>query len=225
MIKENILSIKERIKDCAQKSGQDPGQIQIIGVTKYAELVQIKEVLEQGLCDLGENKLQSALQKMHSLYGFDVRWHMVGHLQSNKVKKAVEVFDLIHSADSLNLISLIDKEAAKIGKIQKILLQINIQSKKKAFGFLEEELISSFEKIRVFKNVSVCGLMTIAPFCAKQEETRPFFRKLKELKLRLEEENDINLPVLSMGMSEDFETAVEEGATMLRIGRAIFKPK
>jgi hypothetical protein len=226
MIKENILSIKEKIKKAAKKSGRDPSEIEIVCVTKYAQLPQIKEVIEQGLCNFGENKIQEALTKIEAFRDYPIKWHMVGHLQTNKIKKAVRAFEIIHSVDSLKLTLLINKEASKIGKVQKILIQINTQRRNGVFGLMEEEVSSLIQEIKGLSFLDVCGLMTIAPLCKDPEETRPFFKHLRDLKIKLERENEgVNLPILSMGMSQDFEVAVEEGATMLRIGRAIFEDK
>lgn len=219
--------VREKIEKAAAKSRYvSVGNVQIVSVTKYAELSQIKEVVKEGLAVLGENRLQDALVKMEALKDFPIIWHMVGHLQSNKVKEAVRVFELIHSVDSLKLISLIDKEASKIGKVQKILLQVNTQRKEVAFGFLEEEAAAVVKKAAEFSSANILGLMTIAPICKNIEETRLFFRRMRELKVRLEKENEnLKLPILSMGMSEDFEIAIEEGANIVRIGRAIFGDK
>lgn len=219
--------IREKIEKSSAKSRYaGVGEVQIVCVTKYTELSQIKEVVKEGLSVLGENRLQDALVKMEALKDIPISWHMVGHLQSNKVKEAVKVFELIHSVDSLKLVSLIDREASQIGKAQKILLQVNTQEKKGAFGFLKEEISDVIHKIKELSSVNVRGFMTIAPICENIEETRPFFRQLRELKLRVEKENgDLKLPILSMGMSQDFEIAIEEGANMVRIGRAIFEDK
>lgn len=227
MIRENVSLLRDKVAKAAAKSKYvTVGEVRIVCVTKHATVSQIKEVIKEGLCDLGENRLQDAVVKMEALKNFPIVWHMVGHLQSNKVKEAVGVFELIHSVDSLKLVSLIDKEAFRIGKVQKILLQVNTQRKEGAFGFLEEAVSEVIRKAREFSSVNVLGLMTIAPLCRNIEETRPFFRELRELKLQLEKENrDLKLPILSMGMSQDFEIAIEEGANMVRIGSAIFGDK
>lgn len=225
MIEQNILSIKERVKRAVNKSS-DPAdrKIDIVCVVKYAQLAQIKEVVEQGLCELGENRVQAAIENAQALKENSVHWHMVGHLQANKVKKAVGLFELIHSVDSLRLAYLIDKEARGINKIQRVLIQVNTRHKKDAYGIEGEKLGAFLREIKTLKNINVCGLMTIAPLCNDPQQTRPYFRVLRELKIKMEKKNrDVELPVLSMGMSLDFEIAVEEGANMLRIGRAIFE--
>jgi len=224
MIKENISKIKQRIERAAEKSGQNIEDIRIVCVTKYAQVTHIQEVIQEGILDLGENRLQEAFEKIEALKEYSLRWHLVGHLQSNKVKKAVRNFELIHSLDSLKLALLIDKEAAKINKIQRVLIQVNTQGQGGTFGLLEEEVQPLLEKIKSLNSLEVYGLMTIAPLAQTSEESRSYFRKLRELKIRLEKEVEgIKLPILSMGMSQDFEVAVEEGANMLRIGRAIFE--
>ncbi|MFH1857176.1 MAG: YggS family pyridoxal phosphate-dependent enzyme [Candidatus Omnitrophota bacterium] len=227
MIKQNIVSLFGKIENaCGKSSYVTKDQIRVVCVVKYAQVPQIREAVNSGLLELGENRLQDALKKAELLDNRHIKWHMVGNLQSNKVKKAVEFFELIHSVDSLKLALLINEQASKINKVQEILLQVNTQGKKDAFGLLEEEITYIIKDLKQLEFVKVRGFMTIAPLSKDVEETRPFFRKLRELRDEMERENKgLKLPLLSMGMSQDFEIAIEEGANMLRIGRLIFEEK
>ncbi len=230
MIKDNILKVKGRIDATCSRINRGPGDIAIVAVTKGRTLDNIKEVLPAGITDIGENKVQEALLKYSGLtpstYNLTpIKWHMVGHLQTNKVKDAVRIFDLIQSVDSLRLAQAIDKEAARIGKVQEILIEVKTSSEATKFGVKPEEVRELLEEAEKLKNIRVSGLMTIAPLVGNPEQARPYFRRLKELF------DDFNtrytthgaLRELSMGMSDDFEVAVEEGANMLRLGRAIFE--
>ncbi|RJO65629.1 MAG: YggS family pyridoxal phosphate-dependent enzyme [Candidatus Omnitrophota bacterium] len=227
MVSENIAKVKQRIASACARAGRKPGEITVIAVSKYRLLREVEEVAESGICDIGENRLQEASLKHAAIsrnFG-NVRWHMVGHLQTNKAKQAVKIFDLIHSVDSAHLAQEIEIQASKINKIQKILVQVNISKEKTKSGFTLQDVKKSIRIIAGFKHIVVKGLMTIAPIVQAPEQARPYFRLLREL---LNEINSIlntqhSIRELSMGMSDDFEVAVEEGATMLRIGRAIFE--
>jgi hypothetical protein len=212
--------------------GKDPDTVAVIAVSKERSVEDIQGALEAGIRDIGENRVQEALVKQKKLFSLHlepcilraIRWHMVGHLQTNKVKQAVSIFDLIHSIDSVKLSAEIDKEAAKAGKIQDILIQVNTSFEETKSGIRPDELIPMVLEVSRFKNVGLKGLMTIAPMTDDPEKVRLYFRKLKQL---LDEVNAVRgiqyaLRVLSMGMSDDFEVAVDEGATMVRIGRGIF---
>jgi len=242
MIKENVSRIRQRILKVCSKINQDAGKITIIAVSKGRALEQIREAVEAGISDIGENRVQEALLKYNQLVGFrfsvfgsrrtpntehrtPIKWHMVGHLQTNKVKDAVKIFDLIQSIDSMRLAEEIDKEAAKINKIQDILIEIKTSPEESKFGLKADEAIKVITGLTKFKNINIKGLMTIAPIVDNPEKTRPYFRMLRELR------NMINgsavmgyeLGVLSMGMTDDFEIALEEGSNMVRLGRAIFE--
>ncbi len=223
MIKENVSRIRQQILKVCSKINQDPGKIAIIAVSKGRGAEEIKEAIAAGITDIGENKVQEALVKHKELSTIDyrlstVKWHMVGHLQTNKVKDAVKIFDLIQSVDSVRLAEEIDKQAHKINKIQDILIEIKTSPEESKFGLKADEAIEVIEDIVKLKNINIKGLMTIAPFVDNPEKTRPYFRLLRELRDRVNE-----LRVLSMGMTDDFQIAIEEGSNMIRLGRAIFE--
>ncbi len=219
MIRENLTSIKTRIIKACESCNRDPGEIKLIAVTKQADLDQIRETIDCGVTDIGENRIQDAISKYTSLQR-KIRWHMIGHLQTNKVKKAVKIFDLIHSVDSLELAKEISKQASNINKIQEVLIQVNTSQEESKFGIKLKETNSFIEQIISLNNIRVSGLMTMAPLVDDPEEARSCFKKLKTLSKELDFLPTIEL---SMGMSQDFEVAIQEGATMLRIGSAIFK--
>ena len=230
MFKDNILKIKERISSVCSRINQNPEAIVIVAVSKTRTLQEIKEVIEAGITDIGENKIQEALIKYNELRATSyelraIKWHMVGHLQTNKVKEAVRIFDLIQSVDSLRLAVEIDKQAAKINKIQDILIEIKTSGEATKFGLNPEEAIEILREITKFKNINIKGLMTIAPLVDNPEKTRLYFRMFKGLRDRIDSLQfaACSLQLLSMGMTDDFEVAIEEGSNMVRLGRAIFE--
>lgn len=184
----------------------------------------IKQAIEEGVTILGENYIQESREKIDALSTYDASWHFIGHLQSNKAKYAVRMFDLIHTVDSLKLAKELNKQAQKIGKQQDILLQVNIGMESTKSGIHENETVTLVKEISVLENVSIKGLMTMPPFFDQPEKSRPFFAALRELKDRIVNANIPNssMDELSMGMSGDYTVAVEEGATLVRIGTAIF---
>ncbi|MFH0790485.1 MAG: YggS family pyridoxal phosphate-dependent enzyme [Candidatus Omnitrophota bacterium] len=225
MIKENILKIKEYLSNLHI----DSQAIVVIAISKNRPIEQIKQAIEAGITDIGENKVQEAVSKYnamrYALCGKPIRWHMVGHLQANKIKQAVKIFDLIHSVDTLRLAEEINKQAAKINKIQDILIEVNTSGETTKFGFKPEEAIAAVRQIAGLKNVNLKGLMTVAPIVDSPEQARPYFKLLRELR---EQINTLHitrytLHILSMGMTDDFAAAIQEGANMLRLGRAIFE--
>ncbi|TRZ96385.1 YggS family pyridoxal phosphate-dependent enzyme [bacterium] len=229
MIKENISRIKERISLVCSKNKLRAESITIVAVAKGRTPEQIQSALQSGIVDIGENRVQEAFLKYSDLipktYGLTpIKWHMVGHLQTNKVKAAVEMFDLIHSVDSLGLAKSIDRQSAQINKIQDILLQVNISGEASKSGFSKQEIEEAASEIAGLKNIKVKGLMTIAPIVVDPQEARPYFRSLRELrdKINALQITHNTLHFLSMGMSDDFEVAIEEGSNMLRLGRLIF---
>ena len=217
MIKENLEDVKRRIRLAAEKVGRDPISIKLLVVTKEAEFDQIKEAIEFGISDVGENRVKDAINKKKLFDSHILTWHMIGHLQSNKVKDAVKTFSLIHSVDSLKLAYVIDAEAGKEGKTQDILLELNVSGEESKFGIKPETLSEFVKEVKCLKHVNLLGLMTMAPLCEDQEKARPYFKKLKELS------DKHSFKEISMGMTQDFEVAIEEGATIVRIGSAIFK--
>jgi pyridoxal phosphate enzyme (YggS family) len=229
MVKDNIIEIRKRISLACSKVDRDPGAITIVAVSKGRTPEQIKQAVQAGLTDIGENKVREALLKHRLLSTVNselstIKWHMVGHLQSNKVKEAVEIFDLIQSVDSLRLAEEIDKQAARIRKIQDILIEVKTSAEESKFGLKPEETIKVIKEVAKFKNISIKGLMTIAPIVDNPQDARPYFRMLRELKDRINSLSTVNreLLTLSMGMTDDFEVAIAEGSNMVRIGRAIF---
>jgi PLP dependent protein len=230
MIKENVALCLKRIDAAARRAHRDPSDVTLVGVAKGADAARIQEALGAGVRHVGENRIQEASLKYDALnnvarsLGATLTWHMIGHLQTNKAKDAVRLFDLIHSVDSVRLAEAIEKEAAKINKIQDILLEVNVSGEASKYGFSPDDIKTAFKKIIVFSHLRVRGLMTVAPIEDDPEKTRLFFRRLRELNKELFglRPSDFGLPFLSMGMTDDFEIAIEEGATHVRIGRGIF---
>jgi len=215
MIKENIERLKERINSSCQRSGRDARKIGIVFVTKGQPVERIMELVSLGCKDLGENKVQEAFSK-YSLIP-KVSWHMIGHLQRNKAKEAVKIFDLIHSVDSVDLAKEINKHSFKNNKFQDILIEVKTSPEKTKWGIDPAEVEEISSEIDKLKNVVVKGLMTIAPLSEKAEQAREYFSLIRNLR------DQINPRwLLSMGMSDDFEIAIEEGADIIRIGRAVF---
>jgi len=223
-MKDRIDQIKHRIHQSAMASGRDPASIRVVAASKSAKADQIITAIHSGLNIFGENYIQEAIKKIEALSDYPVHWHFIGHLQSNKAKYAVRYFDLIHTVDSLKLAASLNQEAGKIHKIQDILIQVNISNEQTKSGIKTENAISLIQEISLFNNLSVKGLMTMPPFDDSPEKSRPFFKALYELKRLILKQSipNVFMNELSMGMTEDFETAVEEGATLLRIGTAIF---
>lgn len=217
MIAANLAKVREKIRQAAERRGRDERSIKLVVVTKEAEVEEIREAIDAGISDIGENRVKEALLKHEELDSHVLTWHMVGHLQSNKARDAVKLFSVIHSVDSARLAQAIDKEAKKIGKVQDVFVEVNTSGEESKFGIKPEALDVFLKEAGHLKHINILGLMTMAPFVEDQELTRTHFRKLKELADRC------SLKELSMGMTQDFEVAIEEGATMIRIGRAIFK--
>jgi PLP dependent protein len=229
MIKDNLSKVKLRISSVCSKLGVSGEYPTIVAVSKGRDIAEILEVIEAGLTDIGENKIQEALLKYRQFQALgprfpSVKWHMVGHLQTNKVKDAVKIFDLIHSVDSVRLASEIDKQAAKINKTQDILIEIKTSSEATKFGVKPDDTVGFVKEINKLNNINIRGLMTIAPPFDKLEETSPYFRTLRLLRdeMNLLHATRRMLNILSMGMTDDFEAAIAEGSNMVRLGRVIF---
>ncbi|MHC2994843.1 MAG: YggS family pyridoxal phosphate-dependent enzyme [Candidatus Atribacteria bacterium] len=222
-MKTNLEKINERIKKAALKANRNPDEIKLVAVTKTATIEQTKEAISAGVRIIGENKVQEAKKKYQILTG-DIEWHLVGHLQTNKVKYAVEIFDLIHSVDSIKLAKEIDKRSLQFGKITNVLVEVNVSGEETKYGIRPEEIELFLGEISKFSGIRVMGLMTIAPIVKNKEEVRPYFKKLRELSKKINNENikNVKMDYLSMGMTDDFEVAIEEGANMVRIGRGVF---
>ena len=225
MIKDNIKDILKRIKKTAEKVNRDPNDITLICVTKGIDPYRINEAMMCGVTDIGENRVQEAMSKSEEVMP-GVKWHLIGHLQTNKVRDAVRIFDLIHSVDSIKLAKKIDKEARLAGKSVDALIQVNTSGEESKYGIAPDDAGSFLSEVSKFQNLRIQGLMTITPLSEDPEKVRPYLRKLKEIFDRLKNEQsffNVGMKYLSMGMSQDFETAVGEGANMVRIGTAIFK--
>lgn len=229
MIAENILKLRERINFICSTLSKAPAAIKIVAVSKGRKIEEIKQVVQSGIDDIGENRVQEGAWKHQGLcvdsQCLDTRWHLVGHLQTNKAKEAVKIFDLIQSVDSLYLAQEIARQAAKINKIQDVLIQVKTSAEATKFGLKPEAVVEITREIARLQNIKIRGLMTIAPLMDNPEKTRPYFRMLKEIfdGLNNLEATAQGLEILSMGMSDDFKVAVEEGSNMLRLGRAIFE--
>jgi len=214
-IEANIREVQRRIDRACERSHRSPGEITLVAITKSVDVSAIRAAFDCGISDFGENRVQEAEGKIVQLADLkpDVTWHMVGHLQSNKAKAAVELFDIIHSVDSIKLAEILSR---RVEKTLPVLLEVNVSGEATKGGFSVAEIAAVAKGIRQLPNLKMMGLMTVAPFVADPENVRPVFRKLRELR------DSLGLEHLSMSMTDDFEVAIEEGATMIRIGRAIF---
>jgi pyridoxal phosphate enzyme (YggS family) len=217
----NIKNVQERIAAACARAGRDPSSVTLLAVTKTQPPGVVNEATRLGLALFGENKVQEAKGKIPLCSGRLV-WHMIGHLQTNKVREAVTLFSMIQSVDSLNLAEEINKRAEQASKTMPILLEVNIVGEASKFGYKPEQLLIDFEKLNSLKRVEIHGLMTVPPWTPLPERVRPVFRRLRELKGDCEKLVGAPLNHLSMGMTGDFEVAIEEGATLVRIGTALF---
>ena len=223
MIEENLKEIRSEMEAACKKSGRSLSDVRLIAVSKTKPAEMVLEAYRAGVRDFGENKVQEILEKAPALPQ-DIRWHMIGHLQKNKVRQVVGKVVLIHSVDSVPLAEQIEKEAAKQGCEADILLEVNVAEEETKFGFRTGEVEEAARQIAKLPHVHIQGLMTIAPFVENSEENRGVFQKLFDLSVDMKRKNidNVNMNVLSMGMSGDFMTAIEEGATMIRVGTSIF---
>lgn len=223
-MKNRIDQIRSRLQQTAISCGRDFSSIQLVAASKSISAERIKAAIMAGIDVFGENYVQEAIKKIQTLTQYPVKWHFIGHLQSNKANLAVQYFDLIHTVDSLKLAIALNQHAGKINKVQKILIQVNVSGETTKSGIKKGETISLVKNISRMENLSVMGLMTIPPYFNSPAKSRPFFKALAELKEFIQEQSiqNINMNELSMGMTGDFEAAICEGATMVRIGTAIF---
>ena len=222
-IDQNIEEILDNIKNAAEKNGRGLEDIHLIAVTKTVDVQKMKWVSQKGLNHFGENRVQE-LQEKYDQFGDEINWHLIGHLQRNKVKYIIDKVQLIHSVDSIRLAQEINNQAAKINRQMPILIQINIAQEESKFGFKTTDIEECIEILSNYDNILIKGLMTIAPFEENIEKTRPIFRELREIydRIKKNEKNNINMEYLSMGMTNDYLIAIEEGANMVRIGSGIF---
>ncbi len=223
-LSDNLNLIQQRIVSACARAGRDPDSVTLLAVTKAQPPEVVNEAAGLGLTLLGENKMQEAKAKIPLCSG-RLRWHFIGHLQTNKCRDAVEWFEMIQSVDSLHLADEINQRADQAGKRMPILLEVNLAGEASKFGYRPEQLLAELPRLNALPRVEVHGLMTVPPWTPEAETIRPVFRRLRELKAQCEQILGAPLPHLSMGMSGDFEVAIEEGATMVRIGTALFGPR
>lgn len=225
-IADNIASIQERISKSALRAGRNPAEIRLVAVSKTVSAESIQEAIAAGVTILGENYMQEARNKIARIEK-QVEWHFIGHLQSNKAKYAVDLFSMIQSVDRLALAEELGQEANKRGKIVPVLIQVNISGEESKSGIDPQETLQLLERIAALQHLAVQGLMTMPPWFEDPEDARPYFNALRKLRKKLSREKipGVALQELSMGMSGDFEVAIEEGATLVRIGTAIFGPR
>ncbi len=223
MLKENLKNVEEKIKKACTDAGRKREEVTLIAVSKTKPLDTLKEAYDLGVRVFGENKVKELVDKYDALPK-DIHWHMIGHLQRNKVKYIIDKVDLIHSVDSLRLAEAIEKEAAKRGITVNILIEVNVAGEESKFGLAPEAVDEFVEAVAQFEHIRVKGLMTIAPFVENPEENRSVFTALKKLSVDIAKKNvdNVNVSMLSMGMTNDYQTAIEEGATMVRVGTGIF---
>ena len=225
MIAENLVEVRERISRAIQKSGREPDSARLITVSKQISVDRIEEARAAGAVVFGENKIQEAIPKIEQMGAEGIFWHFIGHLQKNKIKFLDERFDLIHSVDSFELAEKIAKHYHSENRVQRILLQVNVSGEAAKFGMEPKELEKKMAEFFQLQGIKVEGLMTIPPFDSDPENSRRHFSRLRELREQYEKQNGLPLNQLSMGMSNDFEVAIEEGATLVRVGTAIFGPR
>ncbi len=219
----NLAQVEANICKACEKAGRRRDEVTLIAVSKTKPSDMISAIYDEGVRDFGENKVQEILEKKPALAD-DIRWHMIGHLQRNKVKQVIDKTCLIHSVDSLRLAEQIEADASKHNIIIPILIEVNVAEEESKYGFRPDEVMSAIEAIAAFPHISIKGLMTIAPNVENPEENRPIFRKLKQLSVDIINKNidNISMEILSMGMTNDYEVAIEEGSTMIRVGTGIF---
>ncbi len=223
MIRENVGNIRRRIDAACKKANRDPGGVTLLAVGKTFDAEAIKEVVEAGVPDVGENYVQELLDKKEKIPS-NVRWHFIGHLQSNKVKYVAPWIHLVHSVDNIGLASELDKRASLARRTLDVLVEVNTTAEDSKFGLRPEATMEFVKSLADFKNIRITGLMTIGPFLPDPEGSRPMFRTLRELKDQIARigQPNVHMEHLSMGMTGDFEVAIDEGATIVRVGTAIF---
>lgn len=223
MLETQLKEVEAKIQAACDRAGRKREEVTLIAVSKTKPIEMLQEAYDLGVRVFGENKVQEITAKYDAIPD-DIHWHMIGHLQTNKVKYIIDKVDLIHSVDSVKLAETIEKEAAKHNLTANILIEVNVAQEESKFGLKTEEVLPFIEKIANFKHIKVCGLMTIAPFVDNPEENRQIFANLHKLSVDINEKNidNVYVNILSMGMTNDYEVAIEEGATMVRVGTGIF---
>ncbi len=220
-IEENLKQVRTNIERALEKAGRDARDVTLIAVSKTHPAEAVREVMHAGHLIFGESRVQEARAKI-PLLPSNARWHFIGHLQKNKIRNALPLFELVHSVDSLELAESIDGAAGKLGLHPRVLLEINVAGEASKYGFSTDSLRETLGQLTSLERVQIEGLMTIAPYSTDPEDSRRYFAALRDLRDSIEDSEQIGLPTLSMGMSGDFEVAIEEGATMVRIGTSIF---
>jgi hypothetical protein len=218
---KNLEKIQQRIRAACERSGREAASAMLLAVSKSHPPETIRAAVDGGQIFFGENKIQEAKAKI-PLCPSKARWHFIGHLQSNKVRDAVELFEMIQGVDSLAIAQEINRRAEQAAKTVPLLLEVNVAGEASKFGYAPEKLLAELKTLAALPRIDLHGLMTIPPFSPVAEKSRPYFRRLRELKLQCEEVLGVPLPHLSMGMSGDFEVAIDEGATIVRVGTALF---
>jgi len=221
---ERLEEVRAEIEQIADKSGRNVEEIELVAVSKAHDAEKVREVIAGGQFVFGESKVQEARAKI-PLLPSHLRWHLIGHLQKNKIRHALPLFELIHSIDSVDLAQQVERIAEEDGLFPRVLLQVNVAGEGSKFGFKPEVLVENMERLLELQRLSIEGLMTIPPLAADAEKSRPHFVRLRSLRSELEQRFDLKLPHLSMGMSDDFAVAIAEGATIVRIGTRIFGPR
>lgn len=223
MIKTNLADVEAKIIEACKRAGRAREDVTLIAVSKTKPVDMLQEVYDTGIRNFGENKVQEMCDK-YEVLPKDIKWHMIGHLQTNKVKYLMGKTCLIHSVDSLKLAMEIEKQAAKHGIIVNILIEVNIANEETKFGLAKEEVIALVKEVAALEHVKIQGLMTIAPYVENPEDNRLYFRQIKQLSVDINNQNidNVSMNILSMGMSGDYMVAIEEGATMVRVGTSIF---
>jgi len=227
-IEHNLKEIRNKIKMAARKSNRSSRDITLVAVTKTVKVEEIKKALAMGVTNIGENRIQEALEKYEALKGYNVKWHMIGYLQSNKAKYAVKFIDLVHSLDRISLAKELNKRAARLNRVMDVLIQVNIAKDENKFGLAPEEVEDFMLHVaEEYESLKIKGLMTVVPYVENPEEVRPYFRQMSQMfkKYKNLGFKNIEMKHLSMGMTNDFEVAIEEGANMVRIGSGIFGPR
>jgi hypothetical protein len=220
-IPDNLTNVRQTISQAERAAGRPDGSVQLVAVSKTHPADVIQKAVDAGQLIFGENRVQEARAKIPELSS-RIQWHLIGHLQSNKIRAALPLFQLIHGVDSVELLADIDRIAAELGLFPRILLQVNVAGEASKFGFSPSKLLEQVETIAGFKRANIDGLMTIPPLAPSPEHSRPYFVALRDLRDRLAHESGFALPELSMGMSNDYRIAIAEGATIVRVGTAIF---
>lgn len=223
MLKENLNQVEKKIAEACERAGRSREEVTLIAVSKTKPVSMLSEVYDEGIRDFGENKVQEIQEKYDQLPN-DIRWHMIGHLQRNKVKYVIDKVCLIHSVDSYRLAEEINIQAKKKNLVVPILVEVNIAEEESKFGITAEDAIALVEQIAELENVRIRGLMTIAPMVEDPEENRQYFRRIRQLSVDIKNKNidNVAMDILSMGMTGDYTVAIEEGATMVRVGTGIF---